>query len=181
MIDNIHRHHRRVVTGHRDGKSVVLSDQRRPAYKFKTGGRFEHTCVWATNGSEEADPNQVEERLPKWALPAPGGSIVHVVTFPPAAAGTAQLTNDASAVAQEYLTRLPGLAETFEHDGSQMHTTRTIDYGLMLDGELWLELDDGKTVHLNPGDIVVQQGTRHAWRNKGHHPATIVFVMLAPS
>jgi quercetin dioxygenase-like cupin family protein len=51
----------------------------------------------------------------------------------------------------------------------------------MLDGELWLELDDGETVHLNPGDIVVQQGTRHAWRNQGHHPATIVFVMLAPS
>jgi hypothetical protein len=177
VIDNIPRLHRRVVTGHRDGKSVVLSDQRRPAYAFKTVGGFEHTYIWAANSVQEADPEQVERELPRSALPAPGGSIVHVVTFPPAAAGAAQATNP-SAVAQEYLTRLPGLAETFEHDGSQMHTTRTTDYALILDGELWLELDEGETVHLGAGDIVVQQATRHGWRNKGQHPATIAFVML---
>jgi len=59
-----------------------------------------------------------------------------------------------------------------------MHTTHTVDYAILLDGELWLELDDGETVHLSAGDIVVQQATRHGWRNKGEHPATIAFVML---
>jgi uncharacterized cupin superfamily protein len=53
-----------------------------------------------------------------------------------------------------------------------MHATSTIDYALILEGELWLELDDGKTVHFCAGDIVVQQATRHGWRNKGQRPAT---------
>jgi quercetin dioxygenase-like cupin family protein len=59
-----------------------------------------------------------------------------------------------------------------------MHATSTIDYALILEGELWLELDDGKTVHFCAGDIVVQQATRHGWRNKGQRPATIVFFRL---
>jgi quercetin dioxygenase-like cupin family protein len=73
---------------------------------------------------------------------------------------------------------LPGLADTFERDGSKMHVTQTVDYAILLDGELWLELDDGETVHLSADDVVVQQATRHGWRNKGEHPATIAFVML---
>ena len=59
-----------------------------------------------------------------------------------------------------------------------MHVTQTVDFAILLDGELWLELDDGKTVHLDAGDVVVQQATRHGWRNKGERPATIAFVML---
>ena len=48
-----------------------------------------------------------------------------------------------------------------------MHTTATIDFEVVLDGEIWLELDDGVEVHLRAGDTVVQNGTRHAWRNHG--------------
>ncbi len=168
--------HRRVVTGHRGGRSVVLSDQRREPYKFKTVAGFEHTYMWATDGSLESDPNRIERELPKSALPPANGSLLHIVTFPPAAAASSE--SDASQVAQEFLARLPGLADTFEHDGSQMHVTQTVDYAILLDGELWLELDDGATVHLVAGDVVVQQATRHGWRNKGARPATIAFVML---
>ncbi len=53
---------------------------------------------------------------------------------------------------------LDGRAETFEPGGSKMHATSTIDYALILEGELWLELDDGEAVNLSAGDIVVQQG-----------------------
>ena len=169
--------YRRVVTGHRDGKSVVLSDQRREPYKFRTVAGFEHTYMWSTNGDLESDPDKVEKELPKSALPSANGSLLHIVTFPPSKY-TASSTSDPSQVAQEFLTRLPGLADTFEPHGSQMHTTQTVDYAILLDGELWLELDDGKTVHLSAGDIVVQQATRHGWRNKGEHSATIAFVML---
>jgi hypothetical protein len=77
---------------------------------------------------------------------------------------------DSSKVIQEFLARLPGLADTFEPDGSQMHVTQTVDYAILLDGELWLELDDGETVHLSAGDIVVQEATRHGWRNKRRAP-----------
>ena len=169
--------YRRVVTGHRDGKSVVLSDQRRDPYKFETVAGFEHTYMWSTNGALESDPDKVDRELPKSALPPAKGSLLHIVTFPPASSAGSS-TSDPSQVAQEYLTRLPGLADTFERDGSQMHVTQTVDYAILLDGELWLELDDGATVHLVAGDIVVQQATRHGWRNKGERPATIAFVML---
>jgi len=169
--------YRRVVTGHRDGKSVVLSDQRREPYKFKTVAGFEHTYIWSTNGTLESHPDKVDQELPTSALPSADGSLLHIVTFPPNRAA-ASSTSDPSQVTQEFLTRLPGLADTFERDGSQMHTTDTVDYAILLDGELWLELDDGATVHLVAGDTVVQQATRHGWRNKGEHPATIAFVML---
>lgn len=59
-----------------------------------------------------------------------------------------------------------------------MHVTPTLDYAIILDGELWLELDDGEPSRLSAGDLVVQQATRHGWRNKGTRPATIAFVML---
>jgi uncharacterized cupin superfamily protein len=173
--------HRRVVTGHRDGKSVALSDQRRQPYKFKTVAGFEHTYIWSTNGTLESEPEKVDQELPKSALPSANGSLLHIVTFPPAkpaASSTSGPSQVTAQVAQEYLTRLPGLADTFERDGSQMHVTQTVDYAILLDGELWLELDDGETVHLDAGDIVVQQATRHGWRNKGERPATIAFVML---
>jgi hypothetical protein len=172
--------HRRVVTGHRGGKAVVLSDQRRESYKFKTVAGFEHTYMWSTNGGLESDPDKVERELPKSALPPAKGSLLHVVTFPPANSATSS-TSDPSQVTQEFLTRLPGLADTFELDGSQMHVTQTVDYAILLDGQLSLELDDGKTLHLDAGDIVVQQATRHGWRNKGERPATIAFVMLGGS
>jgi hypothetical protein len=169
--------HRRIVTGHRDRKSVVLSDQRREPYKFKTVAGFEHTYMWSTNGALESDPDKVEQELPKSALPSANGSLLHIVTFPPARTAASSIAGT-SQVTQEFLTRLPGLADTFERDGSQMHATQTVDYAILLDGELWLELDDGETVHLSAGDIVVQQATRHGWRNKGERPATIAFVML---
>lgn len=67
----------------------------------------------------------------------------------------------------QYMAPLPGLAERFEPESPGMHFTDTVDYGILMDGELSLELDDGKMVALKHGDIVVQNGTRHlgaSWR-----------------
>src|SRR6266403_5123776 len=75
--------HRRIVTGHQGGKSVVLSDQRRQPYKFKTVAGFEHTYMWSTKGSLESNPENVDQELPKSALPSADGSLLHIVTFPP--------------------------------------------------------------------------------------------------
>ena len=54
----------------------------------------------------------------------------------------------------------------FNDDDWGMHTTDTVDYDVILSGELWMELDDGVEVHLKPGDCVIQNGTRHAWQNR---------------
>ena len=59
-----------------------------------------------------------------------------------------------------------------------MHTTATIDFEVVLEGEVWLELDDGEEVHLKPGDTVVQNGTRHAWRNHGSVPARLAVFLI---
>jgi quercetin dioxygenase-like cupin family protein len=53
----------------------------------------------------------------------------------------------------------------------------TVDYAVVYEGEIWLDLDDAKTVHLKKGDVVVQNVTRHAWRNKGTAPVTMLFFL----
>jgi uncharacterized cupin superfamily protein len=59
-----------------------------------------------------------------------------------------------------------------------MHTTPTIDFEVVLSGEVWLELDDGVEVHLKPGDCVVQNGTRRAWRNHGTDVARLAVFLI---
>ena len=65
-----------------------------------------------------------------------------------------------------------------EPDAPGMHTTDTIDFEVVLDGEVWLELDDGVEVHLRAGDTVVQNGTRHAWRNHGDTTARLAVFLI---
>ncbi|TDP91858.1 cupin domain-containing protein [Labedaea rhizosphaerae] len=59
-----------------------------------------------------------------------------------------------------------------------MHRTDSLDYVLVVSGEVTLELDDGEQTVLAAGDVVVQNGTRHAWRNHGTEPCTIVGVAI---
>jgi len=76
---------------------------------------------------------------------------------------------------------LPGLIESFELENPGMHTTATTDYGIILEGEMWLELDNGQSRLVKAGDIVIQNGTRHAWRNKSEGIARALFVMIGVS
>ncbi|MGD0026357.1 MAG: cupin domain-containing protein, partial [Xanthobacteraceae bacterium] len=58
-----------------------------------------------------------------------------------------------------------------------MHRTRTVDYAIIMSGEIDMMLDD-KTVHLKAGDVVVQQATNHAWLNHGKEPCRVIFVLM---
>jgi quercetin dioxygenase-like cupin family protein len=82
------------------------------------------------------------------------------------------------ALRAEMETKLPGLASHMEPKNPGMHTTDTIDFEYIVSGECWLELDEGATVQLKAGDTVVQNGTRHAWRNKATEPCHIVVFMV---
>ena len=62
---------------------------------------------------------------------------------------------------------------------SPMHRTQSLDYGIVLAGEIDLELEEGRIVSLNVGDVVVQRGTIHAWINRGDSPARMAFVLLS--
>lgn len=58
-----------------------------------------------------------------------------------------------------------------------MHATRTLDYAIVLSGQIWL-VTDGAETRLRAGDVVVQQGTRHAWANRSDTPCVVAFVMI---
>jgi quercetin dioxygenase-like cupin family protein len=80
----------------------------------------------------------------------------------------------------EFEQMLPGLASYVEPDHPGMHTTATVDFEVVLSGEVVLELDDGTEVVLRTGDTVVQNGTRHRWSNRSDAPATLaVFIVGA--
>jgi quercetin dioxygenase-like cupin family protein len=74
--------------------------------------------------------------------------------------------------------KLPGLADVLEPDHAGMHTTQTVDFDVVLAGEVWLELDDGKEVLLKAGECVVQNGTRHAWHNRSKEKCVIAVCLL---
>jgi quercetin dioxygenase-like cupin family protein len=74
--------------------------------------------------------------------------------------------------------KFPGRAAHMESHQAGLHTTATVDYLYIISGEIWLELDDGQDVHLRTGDTIIQNGTRHAWRNHGTEPCTMVVTIV---
>jgi quercetin dioxygenase-like cupin family protein len=164
---------RRVVTGHdRVGKAIVLSDGPAPNLRQRSSG-IASTLAWVTDETP-ADIAGTADRADREiaVAPPPSGSILRIVDFPPVAAGPAV---DHANVAREM-----GLDE--KHGGAPprhafTHRTRSIDYAIVLDGEIDMLLDDSE-VHLAAGDIVVQQGTNHAWVNNGSKTCRIAFVLI---
>jgi mannose-6-phosphate isomerase-like protein (cupin superfamily) len=171
---------RRVVTGHDGaGKAVVVADGAPPrtvAPRSIPGMRS--TLVWATEpGAPIAlDGGDGTAQVASFH-PGPGGTRFLLFTFPPDTV-YASPGYDAAAAGPESAEAFPGLAERFEPDAPGMHTTDTVDYGIVLQGEPELELDDGARTPLKPGDVVVQNGTRHAWRNPTDAPVVIAFVLV---
>ncbi len=169
---------RRVVTGHdQSGASMVTHDGAAPrsdAYRHIPG--MMSRLVWATEPAPALPADHSDPTLSVASIvPPQSGTRFLVVTFPPDSVFFAP-DFDPAAAAAENLAISPGLAELFEPDG--MHTTPTIDYGIVLEGEIWLELENGRAELLRRHDVVVQNGTRHAWRNKSERPATLAFVLI---
>ncbi|MBA6420977.1 cupin domain-containing protein [Pseudomonas sp. 5Ae-yellow] len=171
---------KRIVTGHDSaGRSCVVSSGRLPGTEsFVHSPGFSAAVVWQTTSSPRVGDEAEAPEVPLTSvLPGPGGTSAILVTFPPSDQSVEGF--DPQAATAELCERLPGLGELFEADEPGFHRTDSIDYGVVLDGEIILELDDGCTSVLQSGDIVIQMGTRHAWRNAGSTPAKLLFVMVA--
>ena len=106
-------------------------------------------------------------------LPPANGSLVRIVTFPPMS-HSPSLSPEALA---DNFNRID-TGGVMEEDNPGMHTTRTIDYQIILSGEVDLVLDEGE-VHLKAGDIVVQRATRHGWFNRGTEQCICAAVMIS--
>ena len=174
---------RRVVTGFdRNGKSVFVSDG--PTTKgaaLEGVPNFRIDEVWSTKEMPELPAPASDPVLtPHPFFPVPGGTGFLVVTVPPDAeverAAAAGL--DLPAAQSRFYSTFPGLERTMEPDAPGMHASQTVDYGVVISGEVWLELDDKAEVHLKPGDCVVQNGTRHAWHNHSDKESVMAFVVV---
>ena len=171
---------RRVVAGTgANGKAQVLSDGAAPrSVDFATVPGFAAALLWATESADTVGAGAVADRTGEVGfVPADGGTRLMMVTFPPDSV-MMRADFDGAAFGAEFARLVPGLAETFEPDHPGMHTTDSIDYDIVLDGEITLELDDGAQVLLRKHDVAVQHGNRHAWRNLGDRPATMLFVLV---
>ncbi len=171
---------RRVITGKdANGKSVVVSDRYSPREVVMQHTRgFVCSPLWKVDDTPDLSSGTDETMAGEGSLLAPpGGAVFLVLTFPPDSV-TQEPGWDAAKAIPEHAMSSPGIVDTFELDNPGMHTTPTLDFVTVVKGEVVLELDDGKTVTLRQGDTVVQQGSRHAWRNPGNESATVSFVML---
>jgi quercetin dioxygenase-like cupin family protein len=142
---------RRIVTGHApDGRSIVIEDAAVPHVRTLPGARFDE--IWATGAAPE--------RLT--LVPAIEPTRPDPTIAPPAGGSTIRIIEFA-----------PGMV-------SPMHRTRTLDYGIVLTGEMAMLLSDQEVV-VRAGDVVVQRGTDHAWANRSALPARMAFVLIDAS
>jgi len=167
-----------IVVDTRAGKSQVVSEGQPPSNCFESVPGFDPAVIWGTDPVPVLPWDGVNPlSKTKSLMPAPGGTRLWRVVFPPDSI-MASPEFDPESAGAEYAERLPGFFDYFEAENPGMHETPTIDYDVVLEGEITLELDDGKLVELKRGDVVVQHGTRHAWRNRTTKPATMLFVLI---
>jgi len=155
---------RRVVTGvNAEGRSVVCSDDvERVALSFPHLPGFEITRLWCT---DRTPPDQAGEdlTLQPWELQPPDGGLNwQVIHRPPDEPEPSQTTQ-------------PSQGSQF---GTDQHRTDSLDLILIMAGEVWLYVGETE-VHLRAGDVVVQRGTDHRWRNRGSVPCTMLALMVS--
>ena len=177
----MHRSYRRVVTGHdKNGAAIIESDQvatqtlERPN---RPGVRL--TNFWITDQTPAEYDGQTETCLGPLTLKPPArGSVFRCVEFMPEDPEVmAQLSSEDGAAAFAEM----GAGDNVVRGGRHpwMHRTDSVDYGIVLNGEIWMLMDNEKNdVLLKAGDVVVQRGTNHAWANRGTEPCTIMFVLI---
>jgi mannose-6-phosphate isomerase-like protein (cupin superfamily) len=172
---------RRVVTGHdENGRAVVLSDGDAPFVYVSPlqPDRFA-VDIWRTHEmparivAEAPEPTEG----PRRQLPTKNGTVLRINTIPPETEGMRGMTPSDSTRAFEAMGN--PTAATHGKGGRHplMHRTETVDYALILSGEITMLLDD-EEILLKAGDVVVQCGTNHAWSNRSDAPCTLAFFLI---
>ncbi len=113
-------------------------------------------------------------------FPGPGGTLFRLISYPPKRPEGYKPPPGVTfeSALKELSDKVPGMGDHFDRNAPGMHTTNTVDYGIVVRGEMTLELDDGQMVHLRQGDCIVQNGTRHRWRNPLSEPCLMAFVSV---
>ena len=168
---------RRVVTGKDStGKAIAMIDAVATSVLRREELGITNTLLWVTDSTPADLSNQEDAAKKKVGVVAPpGGTIFRVVEFAP--------ESEVKADDQTRLRIMQGIGLAPEGNlrgkprNPAMHRTKTIDYALILTGEIDMLLDDSE-IHLKAGDVVIQRGTNHAWVNRGNRPCQVAFIML---
>jgi Cupin domain len=173
---------RRIVTGHNSqGKAVVIEDGP-PPRTAQIGGAIGPMFyeVWNTQETPARIDRASGEPAESGIVLAPpkNGTRIRVLDIPPE---DERMKNVSPEEARAHFAAV-GAAEASSNTGQQsrhafMHRTETIDYGIVLDGEITLILDEGETV-ARAGDIVIQRGTNHGWANRSARNCRIAFILI---
>jgi mannose-6-phosphate isomerase-like protein (cupin superfamily) len=167
---------RRVITVHDEsGKAVVQVDSITPhKHAAPNGGPVSHG-LWVT-GSTPAEAAGVADRFAgqMGITPPKNGTIFTIVDFAPSQEPPPGVDNEAM---QRRLGPEHSSPKARKPSHPAMHRTRTVDYGIVLSGEIDMVMDDSE-LHLKPGDVVIQQATNHAWINRGKVVCRIAFVLI---
>ena len=172
---------RRIVTGHdSEGRAVILSDTP-PARVQQIGGPGGPTFfeVWNTREMPVLIDRRSGEPEESGLVLAPpkGGTRIRVIDFPPESDAIRKLT---AAEAAEKFSEMGGADASQSGSGAPhplMHRTETLDYGIVVEGELTLILDQSEAT-VRAGDIIIQRGTNHAWANRSDKNCRIAFVLI---
>jgi hypothetical protein len=171
---------RRIVTGHDErGTAVVSTDAAAPtviSHPQRPG--YYLTQLWATSDTPASVDNGPDPTLQPLALAPPrNGTVVRIIEFPPE---PASLRNFDAAGARAAFASIGGEgASTFAKDAPHpmMHRTASVDYGIVLSGEIHLVLDKSEVL-AREGDVIIQRGTNHAWSNRSDRPCRMAFILI---
>lgn len=174
---------RRIVTGHDAKGNAVIQEDGPPPRIVRIGGEIGPLFheVWNTRETPASiDRASGEPAEPGIKLAPPkNGTRIRVLDIPPEDERLAAMSVEE--VRAHFDEVGAGSASSHSDDGRSrhhlMHRTETIDYGIVLDGEITLILDVGETV-VRAGDIVIQRGTNHGWANRSGKPCRIAFVLI---
>jgi len=166
---------RRVATGEGgSGRSRIIADGAAAALTVAERPGYRVSNIWVTGETPAAIGAADRVAAHRGIAPPPRGTILRVIDYPPDAKDPAerrrQLAATFGALYRDAEHRIDD-----QHPG--MHRTLTVDYAIVLEGEIVAMLDEGETV-LRAGDILVQRGTSHAWANRSDRVARICFVLI---
>jgi len=167
---------RRVVTGHdSEGRSIFVSDGLAPNVKEMkpTFPGLALTDLWETKGAPEDNDRKGDAAdRPVHLEPPKNGSIMRIVEFPPDS--TRPQDSDSHA---GFKAIGAGHAQDRKSADPMMHRTNTVDYIIVLKGEIYAIMDQGEAL-LRAGDILIQRGTNHSWSVRGSEPCIIAAVLI---
>ena len=165
--------HRVVTTLDANNKSTTLADSTVTLNVGASGNAGAN--LWMTTSYPANFSFQDDAALQKIGLnPPDNGTVIRVVEFPPLPPG-AEAKMDPNFMMKIVGDHAPARGAPITHP--LMHRTRTVDYAIIMSGEIDMMLDD-KTVHVKAGDVVIQQAANHAWINHGKEPCRIIFVLM---